>query len=227
MRAIITGSSSGLGKSLVKRFKKSGYKTIGISKSESPETDYICNLLFEKDIEKVLEDISSNIDSIDYLILNAGVLGKIEKAIKVSNDQLLSTFKINLFSNKTILDFIIKSHIHVKNVIFISSGASLKAYDGWLSYCLTKASLNQLSKCYALENKDIKFLSLAPGIIQTKMQDEIISNSEDEFSSISKFKSLYGKNPTPDFIADKIIKNLEEISKIKSGDYFDLRQIND
>jgi NAD(P)-dependent dehydrogenase (short-subunit alcohol dehydrogenase family) len=227
MVVLVTGTSSGLGCSLVKQFKKLGHKTIGVSKSKSPETDHVCNLLFENDINKTFKNIIANNDRIDYLILNAGILGKIKKAKYITNTELNNVFKVNLFSNKLILDLVLNSQIQIKNVIFISSGASLKAYDGWLSYCLTKASLNQLSKCYAIENKEIKFISLAPGIIQTKMQDEIIANSEDSFTSISKFKDLYGKNPSPDFIANKIVNNLEIINNIKSGEYFDLRTIDD
>lgn len=227
MVVLVTGTSSGLGCSLVKQFKKLGHKTIGVSKSKSPETDHVCNLLFENDINKTFKNIIANNDRIDYLILNAGILGNIKKAKYITNTELNNVFKVNLFSNKLILDLVLNSQIQIKNVIFISSGASLKAYDGWLSYCLTKASLNQLSKCYAIENKEIKFISLAPGIIQTKMQDEIIANSEDSFTSISKFKDLYGKNPSPDFIANKIVNNLEIINNIESGEYFDLRTIDD
>jgi NAD(P)-dependent dehydrogenase (short-subunit alcohol dehydrogenase family) len=227
MRAVITGTSSGLGQSLVKKLRESGYETIGISKSPSPETDYICNLQLSDNIRGVFNDLIPRINTVDYLILNAGVLGKIDKANEINEKDLFNVFQVNLFSNKLILDLLINSPVDIKNVILISSGASLKAYDGWISYCLTKSALNQLARCYALENDNIKFISLAPGIIQTKMQDEIIINSEDRFTSISKFKGLYGKNPTPDFIANKIIKNLENFRNLESGQYFDLREIND
>ena len=227
MKAVITGTSSGLGKSLVTAFKRVGYETIGISRSKSPETDYLCNFQSNEQIKQTFEKLLSDTKSIDYLILNAGILGTIEKASKINNLELAETFQVNLFSNKLMLDLIINSNTELKNVILISSGASLKAYDGWLSYCLTKSCINQLSRCYALENPSTKFLSLAPGIIQTKMQDQIIKNSELLFSSISKFKSLYNKNPTPDFIANKIVNNLHALRQLESGDYFDLRSIDD
>ena len=46
-------------------------------------------------------------------------------------------------------------------------------------------------------------------------------------SSILKFKNLYGKNPTPDIVANKIVDNLSTLSTIESGTYFDLRDVND
>ena len=227
MRVLITGSSSGLGKHLVRNFLDIGCNTIGISRSKSEETDYVCNFKSSESIRETLNVALRDVDKIDYLFLNAGTLGTIEKAAKVCNEELATVFQVNLFANKLILDTIINSPIRLNKVILISSGASLKAYDGWLSYCLTKAALNQLARCYAIENSDIKFISLAPGIIQTKMQDQIIKSSSEVFSSISKFKDLYGKNPTPNAIAKKIIKNLDNLDSLDSGSYFDLRSIDD
>jgi benzil reductase ((S)-benzoin forming) len=227
MRVLVTGSSSGLGKCLVRNFLDIGCDTIGISRTKSEETDYICNFESNENIKTTLSKALMGLDKIDYLFLNAGTLGNIAKAASIDNDDLMNVFQINLFANKVILDTIINSHVSVNNVILISSGASLKAYDGWLSYCLTKASLNQLGRCYAIENSDIRFISLAPGIIQTKMQDQIIESSSELFSSISKFKELYGKNPTPDAIAKKIIENLDRLEALDSGSYFDLRSIDD
>lgn len=227
MTVIITGTSSGLGRSLVHSFNKKGYETIGISRSKTPETDYICDFRSDEEITKTFKQVLLDIDKIDYLVLNAGILGEIKKATKIDNADLLNVFQVNLFSNKKILDLVLNSSVELKRVIFISSGASIKAYDGWLSYCLTKGALNNLASCYAMENSGTHFLSLAPGVIQTKMQDVIVKNSEQKFSSILKFKNLYGKNPTPDIVANKIVDNLSTLSAIESGAYFDLRDIND
>jgi NAD(P)-dependent dehydrogenase (short-subunit alcohol dehydrogenase family) len=229
MKVIITGTSSGLGKSLAKKFSELGHETIGISRSNSKETNYICDFSSDENIKNTFIELASNNlgQSIDYLFLNAGILGDIEKAAKIKNKNLQESLQINLFANKLIIDTFLNFEIEVKNIIAISSGASIKAYDGWLSYCLSKAALNQLIRCYAIENTNINFLSLAPGIIQTKMQDQIIKNPSEKFSSIKKFKDLYGKNPSSKEIANKIIKNLDVLTNQKSGSFFDLRDIND
>jgi len=229
MKVIITGTSSGLGKSLVNQFLELGHETIGISRSKSKETNYICDFNSDENIKNTFNQIVvDNFDKpIDYLFLNAGILGDIEKATKIKNKNLQEALQVNLFANKLIIDIFLNSEIEVKNIIAISSGASIKAYDGWLSYCLSKAALNQLIRCYAIENTNINFLSLAPGIIQTKMQDQIVKNPTAKFSSIKKFKDLYGKNPSSKEIADKIIKNLDMLADQKSGSFFDLRDIND
>lgn len=223
MNIVITGSSSGLGKSLYKRFKNLGHKVIGVSRTASETTDSQCNLLKISEINQTFNRLFDEINTVDYLFLNAGDLGRIDKANNIGQEELIASLQINVLANKEILDCVINRKITVKNVIAISSGASNKAYDGWLGYCLSKAALNQLIKCYAIENKEIYFLSLAPGIMQTKMQDVIVQSDPLRFSSIEKFKKLYGKNETPDDVSDKIIKNLDLLSNLESGQFFDLR----
>jgi len=227
MKIVITGSSAGLGKSLYQKFKSNGHDVVGISRSESSTTDLLCDLSRLEEVNFTFNSVSKENDVIDYLFLNAGVLGKINKANEINQSDLIDALQINVLSNKAILDTLINHKVTIKNVIAISSGASNKAYDGWLMYCLSKSALNQLISCYAIENKDIHFLSLAPGIMQTKMQDLIVKYDSNKFSSIEKFKSLYGYNDTPDKIAHKIFMNLERFSSIESGRFFDLRDIRD
>ncbi len=54
-----------------------------------------------------------------------------------------------------------------KRIINISSGAAQNPYFGWAAYCTTKAGVNMLTKCIALEETDkkypVKVISFAPG----------------------------------------------------------------
>ena len=77
---------------------------------------------------------------------------------------------------------------------------------------------------YALENKKINFVNLAPGIIKTKMQKKIF-NTKKNFNSLKKFKDLYKKNliDSPDTVALKMLNYLSKIKKFNSKNYIDLR----
>ena len=111
MTVIITGTSSGLGRSLVHSFSKKGYETIGISRSKTPETDYVCDFRSDDEIIKTFKQVLLGIDKIDYLVLNAGTLGEIKKAAKIDNADLLNVFQVNLFSSKKILDLVMNSSV--------------------------------------------------------------------------------------------------------------------
>ena len=154
------------------------------------------------------------------------MLGKLDKQCNLSTKDYNEIFNVNVFSNKVLLDVVMKK-CDVKNVIGISSGAALKTYFGWSLYCSSKAAFRQLISSYADEFSETRFLSLAPGIIKTKMQDIIYSYDENKIPSIKKFKNLYEKMDTPEIIASKIVECLDKLKQVSSGEYFDLRNIAD
>ena len=110
--------------------------------------------------------------------MNAGILGKIQNIHKCSLDEILEIFKINVLANKEILDFIIKKKIKTKLIVAISSGAALSPKLGWYLYCSSKAAFKFLIESYALENNKRKYINISPGLIKTKMQDQICKIDE-------------------------------------------------
>ena len=106
---IITGNTSGIGLSL-NEFLKNKNNIIGISKSNSK----IQNNLQIKVNFKNLNILKKTIlktkipNKIDYLILNAGILGKIDKINNISANEFLDILKINFLSNKILIDILIK-----------------------------------------------------------------------------------------------------------------------
>ncbi len=159
------------------------------------------------------------------MILNAGILGKIDKIKNIPVKEFLNILKINFLSNKILIDIFLKKKIKIKNVIAISSGAAKSGKDGWGLYCTSKAAFYQLINTYNLEHKKIKFINLAPGLAKTKMQDEIYSVKNKKIKSVKKFQKLYRMNKisSPENVAKKIISFLYNIKDFKSGSFIDLR----
>lgn len=224
MNVLITGTSSGLGYELAKQFISKGDTVYGISRG-------ISNLDIKQvqcdfsDLQHLATSLNGLIDTkeIDTVILNAGMLGHLNLVNNLHINEFYDIFTVNVLANKVIIDRLLNRDISIKNIIGISTGAALKTYHGWSLYCTSKAAFKQLISSYAQEVPDIHFTSLAPGIIKTKMQDYICSLDENKIPSIGKFKTMYEKMDTADIVAKRIIKFLPEIKKIKSGDYYDLR----
>ncbi|MBI2786377.1 MAG: SDR family NAD(P)-dependent oxidoreductase, partial [Legionella longbeachae] len=55
-------------------------------------------------------------------------------------------------------------------VLNIGSGAAYFAIKGWAAYCVSKAALSMLTKCWQLESESVAFANVMPGIIDTDMQ---------------------------------------------------------
>jgi len=224
MNVLITGTSSGLGYELAKQFISEGDTVYGISRSLSDLDIKQVNCDFT-DLQYLAISLNNLIDTkkIDTVILNAGMLGSISETNNLRIDEFYDVFTVNVLANKVIIDWLLNHDINVKNIIGISTGAALKEYYGWSLYCTSKAAFKQLLSTYAQEESNIHFLSLAPGIIKTKMQDYIYSIDGQEIPSVNKFKNMYDVMDTPDIVANKIIKFLPEVNELKSGSYFDLR----
>ena len=224
---LITGNTSGIGLELNKLLTNTN-TIFGISKSSSKIKNEI---QIKIDIEnlnllkKKIKKIKFN-KKIDYLILNAGILGKIKKIEKVLIKEFIQILKINFLSNKILIDELIKKKIVIKNIIAISSGAAKSSKDGWVLYCTSKAAFYQLINTYALEYKKIKFVNLAPGLAKTKMQDQIYNVKDKNIESVKKFQDLYRSNKisSPELIATKIINFLGNLKEIDSGSFIDLRE---
>lgn len=226
---IITGNTSGIGFNLNELLKNKN-NIIGISKSNSKiQNNLQIKVNFKNlDILKKIILKTKIPDKIDYLILNAGILGKIDKINNISTNEFLDILKINFLSNKILIDILIKKKIKLKNVVALSSGAAKSGKDGWALYCASKAAFYQLINVYALEQKKIKFINLSPGLARTKMQDEISQVKNKDIKSVKKFQQLYRMNKilSPKIIAKKIIFFLDNIKEFKSGSFIDLRDFN-
>jgi benzil reductase ((S)-benzoin forming) len=99
-----------------------------------------------------------------------------------------------------------------KTIVNISSGAGRNPYDGWATYCSTKAGLDMFSMSVAKElnlngNSATRIFSIAPGVIDTQMQEEIRNTEEAKFSSVQRFKNLHEDNQllSAEFVAKKIV----------------------
>ena len=225
-KILISGASSGLGKSLALKLLKYNNEIycIGRSSIKNEKIKSInCNFTNLKNIKKKLS-ILINTKKLDYVFLNAGILGKIQNIHKCSLNEILEIFKINVLANKEILDFIIRKKIKTKLIVAISSGAALSPKLGWYLYCSSKAAFKFLIESYALEDNKRKYINISPGLIKTKMQNQICRIDEKKISSVKKFKSLNKKNkvPMPDEVAENILNFIQNYRINKNGEYQDI-----
>ena len=225
----ITGTTSGLGKALAKTYSKTGYEIYGLSRTKSNEYNHVtCDLERVYDISYKLSTLLKDVKEIDVVYLNAGVLGTIEYLNKIKLHDLETSFTINTWANKVIIDYMIMNNIEVKQVVAISSGASQKTYTGWGEYSISKAALNMMIQVYAKEHPDIHFLSVSPGPVDTPMQDYINKNIDGrKYKWKKKFSDMKKNNDLPEasWVADNLHQIMPTLKKYKSGSFLDLRNL--
>ena len=173
---LITGGSTGIGKSIALSFIEKGSKVIvfGLNKPDYKVDFYKVDVTKEKEIITFL----SKIEKIDILINNAGGV-KLSKIENASNEIFDKMFNINFRG----LFWMCKHSISKLNnngcIINISSLAGLKSFEEFGIYCATKSAVISLTKTLALELADRKIRSncVAPGIIDTIIWDKMYGKS--------------------------------------------------
>lgn len=108
--------------------------------------------------------------------------------------------EINVWANKLLLDWILPQPLEVAQVVAISSGASKRSGRGWGAYANSKAALDMLIATYAEERPRIHFSSLAPGIVDTDMQEHLRTEVDVErFPSVARPRAARdgGAMPSP------------------------------
>ncbi len=234
---ILTGASKGIGYELSLQLKQQGKKVIGIARTiESNEKDSIsADLTDTFSVEGLITSIlEKNIDGASSftLINNAGVVDPIGLIGSVQGEIIKKAIDVNLTA-PILMSNVFISTLHnftgPKRIINISSGAGRKPYEGWGTYCMTKAGVDHFTRVVALEQKTAKYpvevVAIAPGIIDTGMQETIRASGADEFPLLDQFIDYKEKGllSTPEQTAQKLIAFMENENFEVTGPIVDIR----
>lgn len=196
---LVTGGSQGIGADIVKTLAKDGYQVIlNYNKSEDEAThikDELASYGIQIDIAQA--DVSNHIEvtklinfciskyhKVDVLINNAGI-SESKLFTDITDLDWNNMIQTNLTSAFYASKDVLPSMIHNKSglIINISSiwgqiGASCETH-----YAVSKAGLDAMTKSLAKElgPSNIRVNSIAPGIIDTKMNSHLNS---DELNSV-------------------------------------------
>ncbi|KAG7660771.1 uncharacterized protein J8A68_005733 [[Candida] subhashii] len=181
---IVTGASRAIVEVLLN--KNSTTKVIAIARSQQPLESLIQkygndrvgivvgDLTDSNTSIKAVELAESKFGQLNSIIANAGALEPVGSIEKHNIKEWKRLFDINFFSVVELIQIALPALKKTKgNVIAVSSGASTKPYSGWYAYGSSKASLNHLIMSLASEEPDIQAISIAPGVVDTEMQQDI------------------------------------------------------
>ncbi|MFO8027068.1 MAG: SDR family NAD(P)-dependent oxidoreductase [Opitutales bacterium] len=231
---LITGVSSGLGHGLAKAYLERGATVYGCSRRE-PKDLIEAGLHFRpvdlKDEEagaKAFGELIDGVSHLDCVVLNAAKLGEIRDMADTPLEDLRETMEVNVWANKWLLDTLFASLARVAQVVAISSGASISGSRGWNGYSVSKAALNMLVKLYAGERPETHFTALAPGLVDTEMQDYLTNLPSDQrFKPLEILKAAKGTEKMPDgeTCARLLIDTFPKLLELDSGEFADIRKM--
>ncbi|XP_026470593.1 uncharacterized protein LOC113374842 [Ctenocephalides felis] len=179
---IITGASSGIGADCAQHLSKLGadltitgrnLENLKKVAEQCEGTPLILNgeLTDEAFVKQLIDETIKKYGKLNVLINNAGMLetGTIETT---SLDQYDRIMNVNMRSVYHLTMLAVPHLIETKgNIVNVSSVNGIRSFPGVLAYNISKAALDQFTRCVALELalKQVRVNSVNPGVIITEI----------------------------------------------------------
>lgn len=217
----ITGVGKGIGKALAEELLKDGesfvtgygrtntieHKNYNFQKLDLLDLDALKNFSFPQ-LER---------DTEVHLINNAGVLEEVKYVGDQDPFKIKDTYTVNLLAPHILCNHFISAYKDLtafKSILNISSGAARYPIDGWSTYCASKAAIDMLTQVLSheesLKKRGFSFFAVAPGIVDTGMQNQIRSADPGSFSRVKDFIAYKEEDQLlkPAMVAEKLTRIL-------------------
>ncbi len=220
--AIVTGASSGIGRAAARLFAEGGYTAIAVGRNEKELSAlgtsikskrgsiriHLADVTEHSQLDRLVSETIANYGRIDVLVNSAGIIksGSIENTPLDDWDKMMN---INLRSVFVLMQKCLPYLAETRgNIVNVSSVAGTRSFPNVLAYCVSKAAVDQLTRCTALElaSKGIRVNAVNPGVVVTNIHKR--GGMEDEaynaFLEHSRSTHPIGRVGTPDEVADLI-----------------------
>lgn len=186
MTAIITGGDSGIGRAVAIAFAREGASVVVAYLNEHEDARTTAEMIAEAggevllvagDIgrqphcQRLVDKAVKRFGRLDILVNNAGVQYPQKKIEDISTDQLLKTFRVNIFSQFYLVQAALE---YMKKGASIINTASVTAYrgsPGLIDYSATKGAIVAFTRSLStsLAERGIRVNAVAPGPIWTPL----------------------------------------------------------
>ena len=177
-RVLITGGGRGIGKEIVQLVTNLGAKAVVFDRIQED----LDTLKKEVDCEAVVVDLmdskaaveaANQVLPIDHLVTCAGVVN-LEPFLDTTVENFDETLGVNVRSMMIISQVVARDLIERKkegSIVHISSVANTVAFQDHTTYCISKAGVDQLTRCMAMElgPHKIRTNAVAPVMTMTPM----------------------------------------------------------
>src|SRR6267143_580728 len=219
---MVTGSTSGIGHAVAVRFAAAGARVVALGRDQSAlsevkseieragadELTIATDVTHESDLRNALDEAIDKFAGLDVLVNAAGHIstGSIEDTTLGAWDAMMN---VNLRAVFHLMQTATPHLIKTKgNVVNISSVTGLRSFPGVLAYCVSKAGLDQLTRCAALElaPKGVRVNAVNPGVVVTEIHKRGGMSEPDyeKFLEHSKTTHPIGRVGDPGEIAELI-----------------------
>ena len=194
--ALVTGAGSGIGRATALRLRRGGARVALVGRDrarleraaaetsadgdvslhdESPAGNSFLSIAadvtLERDAERAIAECLACFGRLDVLVNAAGQIsnGTIESTSLTAWDDLM---QVNLRAVFHMMQLAAPALRETRgNIVNVSSVTGLRAFPGVLAYCVSKAAVDQLTRCAALElaQAGVRVNAVNPGVVVTEL----------------------------------------------------------
>jgi NAD(P)-dependent dehydrogenase (short-subunit alcohol dehydrogenase family) len=216
---VVTGASSGIGRAAALAFGREharvvtvgrdaealGQVAAGISECQIVRVD----VTLEEAAARIVKAAVDGFGGIDVLVNAAGVIGS--GGVETTGDELWDRmFAINVRAPFRLMREA-APHLVARRgaIVNVSSVTGLRAFPGLAAYCASKAAVDQLTRCAALDlaGKGVRVNAVNPGVVVTNLHRRS-GMAEDQYAKFlerSKETHPLGRAGQPEEIAQLVL----------------------
>jgi len=205
--AIVTGATSGIGCATANAFAEAGAAVVAVGRNEgalAELSDEMCakgrevftvraDVTDGAEALRIVEETIERYGAIDVLVNAAGFLanGTIEDTALEAWDAMMD---VNL---RAVFHLMQRAVPHLEkrrgNIVNVSSVTGLRPFPGVLAYCVSKAGLDQLTRCAALElaPKGVRVNAVNPGVVVTEIHKRGGMSDENYAAFLERSKTTH------------------------------------
>ena len=217
--ALITGASSGIGKSIAARFATEGahvivnYRPGSAAVDEAAQAEaasfgpssiaVVADVSKREDVERMMAEIIKQFGRIDIAVNNAGI--EIKKSfLEVTDEEWNKVIAVNLFGSYLVSQVAAKQMVRQGQggkLIFISSVHEDIPFPEYTAYSASKGGVRMLMRNLAMELAQyrINVNNIAPGAIATPINQAVLDDAVARQNAISEIP--WGRFGRPEEVA--------------------------
>lgn len=217
--ALITGATSGIGLVTLKKFIAEYFFVIGVGRNkfklEELKNEFSDSIdVFQADLSKakdrlyLVDYLKAKNYELDVLVNSAGILrnGNIENTSLDAWNEMIETNLTSVFHLMNLCIPLLEKR--KGSIVNVSSVTGLRSFSNILAYCVSKAGVDHLTRCSALElaPKGIRVNAVNPGVVVTNchLNSGMDLETYNQFLERSKTTHPIGRVGNPEEIAELI-----------------------
>lgn len=221
---LITGATSGIGKSIAQISLEKGHNVFMSGRNEEELVKLKAgrsNAFYQKsdvrnaeEVELMCKKAKDSMGSIDVLVNNAGI-GIFDDLVNSKLEDWHTMVDVNIKGALNVIHFtlpyLIQSRGHLINM---GSVASHHVYPSSGVYCATKHAILAISESIRIElSKKIKVTTISPGSVNTPFIEK--TKNPD---LLDKFKKSFRDGMDPEWVANEILRVIELPDNVNVGE---------